>query len=323
MKLTLFLSLLNCSGFLFGQGNQTEVRIHAVYGLSSEEVQMNSFIVSLPPLITEIINSDYFQHAVLNTPMEFKRPYLREEMTNKEILSSLLEAHEERFDIHCRSAGMEELDMIDTEDHVMDIVLEFMPAEEMKARNWSTMTAGFTPLGCPYIRVSKHHFNRYLDNNDSVAASRMIIHEYMHTLYFNHETQEINRKDVPYAVEGIARETARWLRFSKEQPEATGSWKWVYSVKNGQLISADDTDGSYEIELTEEGQIRFGHNGKVIKEEIAKAYYFSPNGQSYGFWNYLETTERNGVELVFDGNKLRTDYFPEAYGVYNFFEKVE
>ena len=255
--------------------------------------------------------------------MEFKRPYLREEMTNEDILNNLLEAQEERSDIHCRSAGMEELDMIDTKDHVMDVVLEFMPAEEMKARNWSSMTAGFTPLGCPYIRVSKHHFNRYLDNYASVAASRMIIHEYMHTLYFNHETQEINRKDVPYAVEGIAKETARWLRFTSEQPEAKGTWQWVYSVKDGQLIKAEEMDDTYAIELSNTGQLRLLKNGRVINEEIAKANFFHPNGKSYGFWNYLDATDRNGVELVFDGKKLRTDYFPEAYGVYNFFEKVE
>lgn len=324
IKLTLFLSLLTCSGFLFGQENQTEVRIHAVYGLTTEEASMNTFVQTLPPMITEIINSDYFKHAVVNTPMEFKRHYRKGEVTNQEILTYLLEAHEDRSDIHCRSAGLEELDVFDTKDQVVDIALEFISAEEMEARKWSTITAGFTPLGCPYIRLSKKHFNRDLDNNDSIAAIRTIIHEYMHTLYFNHPTtRAINRADVPYAVEGIAKESARWLQFSREQPKATGIWKWMYSVKDGQLIPAESTDDSYEIELTEVGQLRLIQNGQVIKAEIAKANYFSSKAGAYGFWNFLEATEQNGIELVFDGEKLRTDYFPEAYGDYSFFEKVK
>lgn len=255
--------------------------------------------------------------------MEFKRHYRHGPVSNKDILDYLLEAREDRFDEHCTSAGLESLDVIETKDRVIDIVLEFIPAEEMEARNWSTITAGFTPLGCPYIRLAKKHFNRYLNNKDSVAATRTIIHEYMHTLYFNHETSELNRKDVPYTIESIARETARWIRFSKEQPHAFGRWKWVYTVKDGQLIKPETTGDSYEITLTALGQIKLFRNGKIMESEIAKANYFSSNPGTYGFWNHLQNTDQNGIELVFDGNKLRTDYFPEAFGVYNFFEKVE
>lgn len=278
---------------------------------------------SLPPLITVIINSDYFKYAVLNTSIEFKQHYRKGQVDNQDILNFLLEAHEDRLDEHCRSTGLESLDVIETKDGVIDIALEFLPAEEMEARNWSTVTAGFTPLGCPYIRLAKKHFNRYLNNKDSVAATRTIIHEYMHTLYFTHKTQAINRSDAPYAMEGIAKETAKWLRFSEEQPDAFGRWQWMYSVKDGQLIKTEGPEDLYEIELTEIGQIRLVRNGKVVEDEIAKANYFSTNQVAYGFWNCLKNTDRNGIELIFDGHKLRTDYFPEAYGIYNFFKKVD
>ncbi len=306
---------------LLGQTHKTEVQIHAIHGLTPEEESLREFMESLPPLITAIINSDYFKYAILNSSIAFKQHYRQGQVENQDLLNYLLEAREDRLDEHCRSAGLESLDVIETKDRVIDIALEFIPAHEMETRNWSPVTAGFTPLGCPFIRLAKQHFNRYLENKDSVAASRTIIHEYMHTLYFTHETQEINRGDAPYAVEGIAKETARWLRFSMEQPEAFGRWKWMYSIKDGQLIKPNDPEDLYEIELTEIGQIRLIRNGKVIEDEIAKANYFSSDQGVYGFWNSLKNTDRNGIELVFDGNKLRTDYFPEAYGIYNFFEK--
>ncbi len=323
IRLILIIGFFTVSGPLFGQSEKTEVQIHAIYGLTPGEQPMKAFTESLSSLLFEIINSEYFQHAVLNTSMEFKQHYRKGPVNNQDILNDLLNAQEDRMEDFCRSAGVEELDAFERKDKVIDIALEFISEEEMDARKWSKITAGFTPLGCPYIRLAKKHFDRYIKNKDSVSAVKTIVHEYMHTLYYNHETTVLNRKDVPYATEGIAKETARWLRFIEEQPDAIGRWIWVYSVKDGQLIEAKASGDSYEIELTKIGQLKFLRNGKVIEEEIAKANYFSFKKGEYGFWNYLEATEQHGIELVFDGNKLRTDYFPETFGVYNFFEKVE
>lgn len=319
----MILYLLVCHWPLSGQSKTTEVRIHEIYGLSEEEQPLRAFTASLTHLITKIINSTYFQHAVLHTPMEFRQHHRKGPVNNQDILNDILNAQEDRMDENCRSAGIEELDAFETKDKVIDIALEFISEEEMKARKRSNTTVGFVPLGCPYIRLAKKHFDRYLSNKDSVSGIKSIVHEYMHTLYFNHETAELNRKDVPYAIEGIVKETARWLQFTEEQPDAIGRWRWVYSVENGQLIKPEERNETYEIELTEMGNLRLLRNGELIKEEIAKANFFSSKEGAYGFWNFLEVTERKGIELFFNGHKLRTDYFPETFGTYNFFEKVD
>ena len=324
MKGILIFGLFTLSNVTSGQtADKTGLQIHYITGLSEYEEELKTFTQGIAPKLVEIVNSEYFHYALLHTPMEGVRHYRKGPVTYEQMLNALLKAEEDRSDEYCRTAGLEEMDVFETKDRVIDIAIEFISAEEMSARNWSTMTAAFAPLGCPYIRVAKKHFIRYYQYDQEIFAISTLLHEYMHTQYFNHVSRAVNRKDVPYSVEDIANSTYRWLRLLEEQPEVLGRWEWRYSINEGDTLNTAPNSDSYTFELTPQGQFILKINGQVNKEEIARICYLNAEKGTYRFRNFLSDTNESGIDFTFDEQGLTTDYFPQPSGTINFFQKVK
>ncbi len=150
--------------------------------------QDSSFARSAASLLEKIVNSDYFKEAVINNK------YSRSQGLNStEIYNRIMLAHE------VEGPG--------GQDHVIDLRLRTINLKDGKG--WmdncepgsNAGTIGIDGAGTGVAAVCPQWLRSTAISKDTLSLAAHFIHEYMHTLDFDH----IHRasKSVPYKIQNI------------------------------------------------------------------------------------------------------------------------